>query len=259
MKARKAVATLLLVVFSFYEVVLPLTWQRDKTIIAIVDFKNTSQNTRLNYLEQTIPEAVSTTMARSGRLEIVERSRLEAAMQEMAMSMLGIVDEETAAELGRAVGATTIMVGSFVSISGFVRINARLIDVQTARVLTAESVQGPEAGEGLFNLMDQIAAAMEAQLTGRAAVAVQPQPTPAPPAPQPQPQVQPQPQPQVQPKPEPAPPAVVTQPVVVPRKSSGTGLFLLLLLGAGGAAGYYYYTNVLDAPAEVNITVNIQP
>ncbi len=251
MKTRKAVATLLLVVFSFYEVVLPLTWQRDKTIIAIVDFKNTSQNTRLNYLEQTIPEAVSTTMARSGRLEIVERSRLEAAMQEMDMSMLGIVDEETAAELGRAVGATTIMVGSFVSISGFVRINARLIDVQTARVLTAESVQGPEAGEGLFNLMDQIAAAMEAQLTGRAAVAVQPQPTPAPPAPQPQPQVQP--------KPEPAPPAVVTQPVVVPRKSSGTGLFLLLLLGAGGAAGYYYYTNVLDAPAEVNITVNIQP
>ncbi len=251
MKARKAVATLLLVVFSFYEVVLPLTWQRDKTIIAIVDFKNTSQNTRLDYLEQTIPEAISTTMARSGRLEIVERSRLEAAMQEMDMSMLGIVDEETAAELGRAVGATTIMVGSFVSISGFVRINARLIDVQTARVLTAESVQGPEAGEGLFNLMDQIAAAMEAQLTGRAAVAVQPQPTPAPPAPQPQPQVQPQ--------PEPAPPAVVTQPVVVPRKSSGTGLFLLLLLGAGGAAGYYYYTNVLDAPAEVNITVNIQP
>ncbi len=246
MKARKAVATLLLAVFSFYEVVLPFAGQhRDKTVIAIVDFKNTSQNARLNYLEQTIPEAVSTTMARSGRLEIVERSRLEAALTEMDMSMLGVVDEATAAELGRAVGATTIMVGSFVSISGFVRINARLIDVQTARVLTAESVQGPEAGEGLFNLMDQIAAAMEAQLTGRAAVAVQPQPTPAPPAPQPQPQVQPPARPQPQP-----------QVVVVERKSGSLLPLVILALAAGGA--YYYYMEEL-APAAVDITVNIQP
>ena len=239
MKTRKAVATLLLVVFSFYEVVLPFAWQQgDKTIIAVVDFKNTSQNTRLNYLEQTIPEAISTTMARSGRLEIVERSRLEAAMQEMDMSMLGIVDEETAAELGRAVGATTIMVGSFVSISGFVRINARLIDVQTARVLTAESVQGPEAGEGLFNLMDQIAAAMERQLIGAPVVVAQPQPQPPP---QVQPQVQPQPQPQV----------------VVKKKSGSKILLWIILLGAAGGGAYYYYAYVM--PAEVNVTVDIQP
>ncbi len=236
MKARKAVATLLLVVFSLYEVALPFSWQqRDKNVIAIVDFKNTSQNSRLNYLEQTIPEAISTTMAISGRLEIVERSRLEAALREMEMNMLGIVDEETAAELGRAVGATTIMVGSFVSISGFVRINARLIDVQTARILAAESVQGPEAGEGLFKLMDQMAEAMERQLTGTP-VAVAP----------PQPQAQPQPQPQVQP-----------QPVV---KKKPRILVWLLVLGAGGAA-YYVLTMPEEEPktASVGITVDIQP
>lgn len=242
MKTRKAVATLLLAVFSFYQVALPLTFQEGKNVIAIVDFQNTSQNTRLDYLEKTIPEAVSTTMARSGRLEIVERSRLEAAMLEMEMSMLGVVDEATAAELGRAVGATTIMVGSFVSISGFIRINARLIDVQTARVLTAESVQGPEAGEGLFNLMDQIAIAMERQLAG-APIAVAP----------PQPLVQPQPQvqPQVQPQPPP-------QPQVVAKKKSGSKTLLwIVLLGAVGGGAYYYYAYVM--PAEVNVTVDIQP
>ena len=222
MKTRKAVATLLLVVFSFYEVVLPFAWQQgDKTIIAVVDFKNTSQNTRLNYLEQTIPEAISTTMARSGRLEIVERSRLEAALIEMEMNMLGIVDEETAAVVGRAVGATTIMVGSFVSISGLVRINARLIDVQTARVLKAESVQGPEAGDGLFRLMDQIAEAMERQLTG-------------------------------------TPDAVVPPPPKGKKKSRA--LVWLAVLGAGGAA-YYVLTMPEEEPktASVGITVDIQP
>jgi len=242
MKTRKAVATLLLAVFSLNEVALPFTFQEGKTVIAIVDFRNTSQNARLDYLEQTIPEAISTTMARSGRLEIVERSRLEAAMREMEMSMLGVVDEATAAELGLAVGATTIMVGSFVSISGFIRINARLIDVQTARVLTAESVQGPEAGEGLFNLMDQIAVAMERQLVGAPIVVA-----PPPPQPQPQPQVQPQ----VQPQPPPQP-----QVVVVEKKSNV--LFWLVVLGLVAAGAYYYYIEKL-APATVDITVNIQP
>ena len=48
MKTRKAVATLLLAVFSFSEVALPLTFQGGKTVIAIVDFQNTSQNDRLD-------------------------------------------------------------------------------------------------------------------------------------------------------------------------------------------------------------------
>ena len=246
MKTRKAIATLLIALLTLHQVVLPLPWpQQDRTVIAIVDFENTSENDRLDYLEQTIPEAISTNLARSGRLEIVERSRLEAAMQEMEMGLMGVVDEQTAAELGRAVGATTILVGSFVSISGFVRINARLIDVQTARVLAAENVQGSEAGEGLFNLMDQISAAMESQLLGTSAATATSRPQAAPVA-QPQPEEQPPAQQQPQ-----------TQVVVVEKKGSGLFWLFALVVVIGGA--YYYYTYVLNAPATVDVNVNIQP
>lgn len=245
MKSSKAVATLLLAIFTFYEIALPFTFQVEKTIIAIVDFQNTSADDALDYLEKTIPESISTSMAKGGRLEIVERSRLEAGLKEMEMSELGIVDESQAAKIGRAVGANAILVGSFVSIGGVLRINARLIDVQTSRVINAESVQG-QVGAEIFDLMDQMALSMEQQLVGEPPEAVAAQP-------------EPEPQRVIVPQPPPMTPAVVRQPAVVPPKRSGGGLGWLILLLAVGGGGYYYYAYVLNAPATVDINVDIQP
>lgn len=241
MKTRKAVATLLLAIFSFYEIALPFTFQVEKIVIAIVDFQNTSADNALDYLEKTIPESISTSMAKGGRLEIVERSRLEEALKEMEMSELGIVDESQAVKIGLAVGANAILVGSFVSIGGVLRINARLIDVQTSRVINAEIVQG-QVGAEIFDLMDQMALSMEQQLVGAPPVTVAAQPEPEP-----------------EPRPQPTTPMMARQPVMTAKKSSHRGLLLLLVVVAGGAAGYYYFTRVKNAPATVDIKVNIQP
>lgn len=182
MQSRNTMVVLLASVLPLLPASLAVAGQAAKTVIAIVDFKNTSANHDLDYLEATIPEAISTTLARGGRLEIVERGLLEKALQEMEMSMLGVVDETTAARIGRAVGANAIMVGSFASIGTLIRINTRLIDVQTGKILMAESVQGG-VGEQLFALMDQVAMSMEWQLTGRVAEAARPLPVTTPDSP----------------------------------------------------------------------------
>jgi TolB-like protein len=156
---------------------------QQKASIAIVDFQNTSSNQRLDYLQQAIPEALTTRLAESGNLNIVERSRLDDAIKEMKLGMVGLVDQNEAAEIGKAVGANAIMVGSFLEISNVIRLNARLIDVQTSQVLIAKTVQG-QVGAEIFNLMDGLAKSIEEQLIGKK---VEPEPEPTPP-PQPQPQ-----------------------------------------------------------------------
>ncbi|UCD38249.1 MAG: hypothetical protein JSW54_01855 [Fidelibacterota bacterium] len=238
MKARKATATLLLCIFSFYELALPFAFPQEKVVIAIVDFQNTSADDTLDYLEKTIPESISTTLAKGGRLEIVERSRLESALKEMEMHEIGIVDEQTAAELGRAVGASAILVGSYVSIGSVLRINARLIDVQTSKVIKAESVQG-RVGVEIFDLMDQMAISMEGQLVGGQVPeeVIVPEPEPEP--------VQPQ-------------PPVAQQPRVVPRKRK-TGWILPVVILGGAAAIYYFTLAQEDEPAKVTINVDIEP
>ncbi|MFQ6673586.1 MAG: FlgO family outer membrane protein, partial [Fidelibacterota bacterium] len=171
------ISSVLLVTFLTCDVVFPLTLQGDRIVIAVVDFRNTGQDSQLDYLENTIPETIITRMAKGGRVEIVERSRLQDALKEMELGMAGVVDEQTAVQLGRAVGATAILLGSFVSIGQLIRINARLIDVQTSRIIKAESVQG-EVGEEIFDLMDRMTDSMEAQLVGETAQAEEIQPAP---------------------------------------------------------------------------------
>ncbi len=165
MRTSKSLNLVLIVLLILQTMPVRLAAQDEKIIIAVVDFRNTSQDESLDYLEQAIPESIITGLARSGQLEIVERSQLNTAMEEMKLGMSGIVDEETAIELGRAVGANAILVGSYLSVGKTIRINARVIDVRTAKVLKAESVQGDVEKE-IFTLMDDLAASIIQQLTG---------------------------------------------------------------------------------------------
>lgn len=244
MTARRPAATVLLIAMLFHQFAFALNVQSGKVIIAIVDFKNTGASGELDYLTQTIPESISTSMAKSGRLEIVERSRLEEALNEMQMSEVGIVDESLAVELGRAVGANAILVGSFVSIGGILRINSRLIDVMTSRVIKAEIVQGA-VGTEIFNMMDEMAASIESQLLGTV-----PEPVAMDTPPQPVDRQQPQPEPVTIVR------ELVT-PSVAPQRSGGGGFAVLLLLAAAGGAAYYYF--VVLAPVEVAVNVSIEP
>jgi len=135
-----------------------------KLVIAVVDFTNVGKDPQLEGLVKGIPESVTTYLGKEGKVRIVERSRLEAALKELQLGMTGIVDEKTAARVGKAVGASAIMVGSFLKIGDLIRINARLIDVQTGEVIMADQVQG--RFEEVFGLMDQVAERIWEKLTG---------------------------------------------------------------------------------------------
>lgn len=172
MRLRKSLSWPLILSLLFCETVFPFSLLDDKTVIAVVDFRNTGNDESYDYLENTIPEAIITYLAKNGNIEIVERSRLVDALKEMELGMSGILDENTAVKVGLAVGANAILVGSFVSIGNVIRINARLIDVKTSRIIKAEIVQGG-VGVEIFNLMDEMARSIEAQLIGEAEEVVQ--------------------------------------------------------------------------------------
>jgi TolB-like protein len=163
---------------------------RERTKVAAVDFANMSGRVEFDRLGQIIPEVISTNWAESGRLELVERGRLQDALQEMQLGLSGVVEAQSAAELGRAVGADAILVGSFILFGETIRITARLIDVQTGKVITGRSVDGSAPGGNLggdvIRKMDELSRLMEESLVGEPApVAVEravPETPAAPPA-----------------------------------------------------------------------------
>ena len=134
--------------------------------VAVMDFRNINQNPELQYLAKGIPESILTLLGREGEVHIVERSQLDAALDEMRLGMSGIVDEQTAIEIGKAVQADAVISGGFMQVGNQIRIYARLFKVATSEVIAAEQIQG--SSDEIFSLMDRTAAAMWGKLTGKA-------------------------------------------------------------------------------------------
>jgi TolB-like protein len=78
----------------------------------------------------------------AANLKIIERNRIKDVLQEIDLSQSGYVDQATALRIGKLLGARSIAFGSFVVIGEQVRIDARLVNVETSETILAESISG---------------------------------------------------------------------------------------------------------------------
>jgi TolB-like protein len=78
----------------------------------------------------------------SSTLVLVERARLRDVVAELKLGRSSLVDASTAAKVGKLAGATHLLTGSVTVAGGKMRIDARLVEVATGRVLLGESIDG---------------------------------------------------------------------------------------------------------------------
>jgi TolB-like protein len=96
--------------------------------------------------------------------QVVERDRLEAVLAEQKLGQSGKLDKNTAVKLGKLLGARYIIVGGYFDLMGALRIDARIVSVETGEVLgstgsvgksgdflAAEQKIGQELGRFLTN------------------------------------------------------------------------------------------------------------
>ncbi len=72
---------------------------------------------------------------------IVERSQLDAAIQELQLGMTAVFDEDQAARLGRLIGAEALVIGSITPFDDYIKLNARVFSIEDGRVVSAASVK----------------------------------------------------------------------------------------------------------------------
>ncbi len=108
--------------------------------IAISYFDNTSQVVAYDPLSKGISDMLITDLSKVQGVTIVERSRLEDILKEIELNKNKYFDDKTAQKLGKGLGAKSILTGAFMLLSDNLRIDARMVDVQTGKILMAESV-----------------------------------------------------------------------------------------------------------------------
>ncbi|MBX6363195.1 MAG: hypothetical protein IRZ00_04945 [Gemmatimonadetes bacterium] len=109
----------------------------------------------LSALEVGMQQMLLTELAQNGALRIVDRSALKQLLEEQNLGTSGRVDPQTAARIGKLVGARYVVTGVFVDLFGNFRLDGRVVDVETGEVLKTQRVQAKR--EQMYDLVVQLA------------------------------------------------------------------------------------------------------
>lgn len=78
-------------------------------------------------------------LGQNPNVRLVERAEAQRILDEQSLGAAGRVDRETAARVGRMVGARYMITGTFIDLYGEFRLDARVIDVETGVILKSVS------------------------------------------------------------------------------------------------------------------------
>lgn len=123
--------------------------------IAALPFSNLNRDPKVAHLESGIADALAEAVVGSGRFRLVERSQLDQIIKELKLDRSEFVDPATAQKVGRLIGAQFLVIGSFQVFEGQLRLNARLLRVETGEVVGAWKRTG--AVRDAFKLPDELA------------------------------------------------------------------------------------------------------
>ena len=83
-----------------------------------------------------VANRLTTRLAQSPKLLLIERQRLDQVLTELKFSMSDLVDPTKAKQLGKMVGVEAIVVGSISDIGNQIDVDARIIEIETNRMLS---------------------------------------------------------------------------------------------------------------------------
>lgn len=113
--------------------------------LAVLDFENNSlfQSEQYQPLAKGLAEMVITELSRVQTVRVVERRELRSLLEEMKLSQTGSVTGETSVRVGMLLGAKHLVFGGYmVALDEKIRIDVRIIEVETGLTVKAEEVTG---------------------------------------------------------------------------------------------------------------------
>lgn len=116
--------------------------------LAVVPFDNGGA-AEFDQLGLGLQSMLSTDLSQDDQVTVVERSKLQTLVDEMGLAQSGVVDPVTAAKMGKALGATHMVSGTFVIVGDTMRLDARLIDVASG---ASEGASAEGEKEAFFEL-----------------------------------------------------------------------------------------------------------
>lgn len=133
--------------------------------VAVFPFRADSADRSLRPLERALAEFLSTDLAVTGRLEVLERARVQQLLDEIGLAESGRVDPATAARGGRLLGAGSVVQGHIGGTEQELELEVRVARVTAGGAQPAGEPMGQRGGaQGLFEMQKGLALSIHRQL-----------------------------------------------------------------------------------------------
>lgn len=108
--------------------------------VAVLDFEDLSLlNSAHGDLSELLTAKAIETIENADRYDVVERQHLAMVLEELNIGSSMVADRQTQLRLGDITGAQLLVFGSYQVLEGQMRLDIRLVDVQSGRVINAVS------------------------------------------------------------------------------------------------------------------------
>ena len=112
--------------------------EKGKTAAAVIDF--TDLDGAVTHLGRFMAVELSVALAGDARsFRVVDRTHIRSLLKEHKLSSSGLIDPETARELGRIAGVDTLLTGTITPLGDSVRLSIKVLDSETAQVIASSS------------------------------------------------------------------------------------------------------------------------
>jgi TolB-like protein len=120
----------------------PLAASAQSRTLAVSYFDVNATDPELQVLKKGLADMLISDLSAVKGLQVVEREKLNSALDELKLAQSPFVDPKSAVKLGKGLSATHMLTGSLTAFKGKLRISARVFDVQTSQVMQGKDVEG---------------------------------------------------------------------------------------------------------------------
>lgn len=124
--------------------------------VCVMYFQNNSGDATFDPLQKGLADMLVTDLAAAPELRVVERARLQEVLGELELQRSEYVDPATAGKVGRLLGATYVVTGALAAVDPQIRIDVRMIKVESGEVVVADRIVGEKTK--FFELEQALAA-----------------------------------------------------------------------------------------------------
>jgi len=124
--------------------------------IAVLDFSNNSLMDREKYesLSGGLAEIMITELSKVKSLQFVERQKINELIKEMQLAQSGLVSEDSGVQVGKLLGAKYLVFGSYMVFNKKIRVDVRIVEVETGLTVKAEEVT--DKAKNMFKVIKKL-------------------------------------------------------------------------------------------------------